>query len=122
MQNSQSILEQQIFDLRNAESNVSVTEILKQTLSVGKEIGLNPDEFADVTSDLKEQKDALNEINDGMKEFVNEKDDEELNKEMEQLMLDDKKAPAKIDNNKVNLPNAHTEEIDENKVFEDLLK
>ena len=122
LQNSQSVLEQQIFDLRNAESNVSVTEILKQTLSVGKEIGLNPDEFAEVTSDLKEQKDALNEINDGMKEFANEKDDEELNKEMEQLMLDDKKAPAKIDNNKVNLPDAHTEEIDENKIFEDLLK
>ena len=111
--NSQNVLEQQIFDLKNAESNASVTEILKQTLSAGKEIGLNPDDFAEVTSDLKEQKDALNEMNLGMKEFVNEKDDEELNEEMEKLMIDDKK---------VDLPNANKETIDENKVFEDLLK
>ena len=98
-QNSQNILEQQIFDLKNAENNVSVTEILKNSLSVGKEIGVNPDEFAEVTQDLKDQKDALEEMNAGMKEFANEKDEEELNEEMEKLMIEEEK--------KVELPNAN---------------
>jgi len=113
-QNSQNILEQQIFDLKNAENNVSVTEILKNSLSVGKEIGVNPDEFAEVTQDLKDQKDALEEMNAGMKEFANEKDEEELNEEMEKLMIEEEK--------KVELPNANKEKIDENKIFEDLVK
>ena len=113
LHNSQNVLEQQIFDLKNAESNASVTEILKQTLTAGKEIGLNPDDFADVASDLKEQKDALDEMNSGMKEFINEQDDEELNKEMEKLMIDDKK---------IDLPDANKDAIDENKVFENLVK
>ena len=113
-QNSQNILEQQIFDLKNAENNVSVTEILKNSLSVGKEIGVNPDEFAEVTQDLKDQKDALEEMNAGMKEFGNEKDEEELNEEMEKLMIEEEK--------KVELPNANKEKIDENKIFEDLVK
>ena len=113
-QNSQNILEQQIFDLKNAENNVSVTEILKNSLSVGKEIGVNPDEFAEVTQDLKDQKDALEEMNSGMKEYTNEKDEEELNEEMEKLMIEEEK--------KVELPNANKEKIDENKIFEDLVK
>ena len=113
-QNSQNVLEQQIFDLKNAENNVSVTDILKQTLSVGKEIGVNPDEFAEVTQDLRDQKDALEEMNTGMKEFVNEKEEEELNEEIEKLMIEEEK--------KVELPSANKEKIDENKIFEELVK
>ena len=111
-QNSQTVLEKQIFDLRNAESNVSITNVLKQCLEAEKSIGLNPDEFAEVTSDLKEHKDNLDEINNGMTEFVDEKENEELNKEMANLEVEIQK--------NIDLPNANNEVIDENKIFEDL--
>lgn len=111
-QNSQSVLEKQIFDLRNTESNVSITNVLKQCLEAEKNIGLNPDEFAEVTSDLKEHKDNLDEVNKGMDEFVDEKDNEDLNNEMANLEIEIKK--------EVNLPKANKEEIDENKLFEEL--
>ena len=111
-QNSQTVLEKQIFDLRNAESNVSITNVLKQCLEAEKSIGLNPDEFAEVTSDLKEHKDNIDEINNGMTEFVDEKENEELNKEMANLEIEIKK--------NIDLPNANNEDIDENKIFEDL--
>lgn len=111
-QNSLTVLENQIFDLRNTESNVSITNVLKQCLEAEKSIGLNPDEFAEVTSDLKEHKDNLDEINSGMNEFVDEKENEELNKEMANLEIE-----AKED---LSLPNAIKEDKDENKIFEEL--
>ena len=112
-QNTQTVLEQQLFDLKNAESNASVTEVLKQCLEAEKQIGLNPDDFAEVADDLKDAKQSLNEINEGMKDFVDEKEEDELNKEMEKLMIDDKK---------IDLPDANKDAIDENKVFENLVK
>lgn len=111
-QNSLTVLENQIFDLRNTESNVSITNVLKQCLEAEKSIGLNPDEFAEVTSDLKEHKDNLDEINSGMNEFVDEKENEELNKEIANLEIE-----AKED---LSLPNAIKEDKDENKIFEEL--
>lgn len=112
-QNTQNVLEQQIFDLKNAESNANVTDVLKQCLEAGKEINVNPDEFADVASDLKDAKESLNEINAGISEFVDEKEENELNEEMEKLELESK-------NEKDDLPNAVKENIDENKIFENL--
>ena len=111
-QNSLTVLENQIFDLRNTESNVSITNVLKQCLEAEKSIGLNPDEFAEVTSDLKEHKENLDEINTGMNEFVDEKENEELNNEMANLEIEVKK--------KIDLPKANNEAIDENKIFEEL--
>ena len=112
-QNSLTVLENQIFDLRNTESNVSITNVLKQCLEAEKSIGLNPDDFAEVTSDLKEHKDNLDEMNNGMNEFVDEKEDEELNKEMANLEIECK-------GDDISLPNAIKENIDENKIFEEL--
>ena len=111
-QNSLTVLENQIFDLRNTESNVSITNVLKQCLEAEKSIGLNPDEFAEVTSDLKEHKDNLNEINTGMNEFVDEKENEDINNEMANLEIEVKEG--------IDLPNANNEKIDENKLFEEL--
>ena len=111
-QNSLTVLENQIFELRNTESNVSITNVLKQCLEAEKSIGLNPDEFAEVTSDLKEHKDNLDEINSAMNEFVDEKENEELNKEMANLEIEAKKD--------FSLPNAIKEDNDENKIFEEL--
>ena len=115
-QNTQNVLEDQIFALKNAQNNASVTEILKQCLDAGKEIKMNADEFAEVTEDLKEQKENLNEINTGMSQFMEDNEDD-LNKEMEKLELENKKENEKDD---INLPNANKEEIDENKMFEEL--
>ena len=114
-QNTQNVLEQQIFDLKNAESNANVTDVLKQCLEAGKQIAVNADEFADIANDLKDAKESLNEINMGMSEFIDEKEEDELNKEMEKLEIENK-------NKKVDFPNPNKEIIDENKEFEDLLK
>jgi hypothetical protein len=114
-QNTQNVLEQQIFDLKNAESNANVTDVLKQCLEAGKQIAVNADEFADVANDLKDAKESLNEINMGMSEFIDEKEEDELNKEMEKLEIENK-------DEKVDFPNPNREIIDENKEFEDLLK
>lgn len=115
-QNTQNVLEQQIFDLKNAESNASVTDVLKQCLEAEKQIGMNPDDFAEVADDLKDAKQSLNEVNAGMREFIDENEEDELNKEMEKLMLDGKKEKE------LEFPNPNKETIDENKEFEDLLK
>ena len=118
-QNTQNVLEDQIFALKNAQNNASVTEILKQCLDAGKEIKMNADEFAEVTEDLKEQKDNLNEINIGMSEFITDNEDE-LNNEMAQLEIENKNENEKKE--EIKFPNANNEIIDENKIFEDLVK
>ena len=85
-QNTFSILEKQIFDLKNAESNANFTEILKQAVEVGKQYNANIDEFAEITDDIKERKDVMDEIQSGIKDLnlMNE-NDEDINKELEEL-------------------------------------
>ena len=85
-QNTFSILEKQIFDLKNAESNANFTEVLKQAVEVGKQYNANIDEFAEITDDIKERKDVMDEIQSGIKDLnlMNE-NDEDINKELEEL-------------------------------------
>ncbi len=85
-QNTYSILEKQIFDLKNAESNANFTEVLKQAVEVGKQYNANIDEFAEITDDIKERKDVMDEIQSGIKDLnlMNE-NDEDINKELEEL-------------------------------------
>jgi len=85
-QNTLSILEKQIFDLKNAESNANFTEVLKQSVEVGKQYNANIDEFAEITDDIKERKDVMDEIQSGIKDLnlMNE-NDEDINKELEEL-------------------------------------
>ena len=85
-QNTLSILEKQIFDLKNAESNANFTEVLKQAVEVGKQYNANVDEFAEITDDIKERKDVMDEIQSGIKDLnlMNE-NDEDINKELEEL-------------------------------------
>ena len=115
-QNTQNVLEQQIMDLKSAESNASVTDVLKQCLEAEKQIGMNLDDFAEVADDLKDAKQSLNEVNSGMREFIDENEEDELNKEMGKLMIDNK------NEKELEFPNPNKENIDENKEFEDLLK
>ena len=51
-----------------------------------------------------------------MKDFIDEKEEGELNKEMEKLMIDNQKEKE------LEFPNPNKEIIDENKDFEELLK
>jgi len=85
-QNTYSILEKQIFDLKNAESNANFTEVLKQSVEVGKQYNANIDEFAEIADDIKERKDVMDEIQSGIKDLnlMNE-NDEDINKELEEL-------------------------------------
>ena len=85
-QNTLSILEKQIIDLKNAESNANFTEVLKQAVEVGKQYNANIDEFAEITDDIKERKDVMDEIQSGIKDLnlMNE-NDEDINKELEEL-------------------------------------
>ena len=85
-QNTLSILEKQIIDLKNAERNANFTEVLKQAVEVGKQYNANIDEFAEITDDIKERKDVMDEIQSGIKDLnlMNE-NDEDINKELEEL-------------------------------------
>ena len=75
-----------IFDLKNAESNANFTEVLKQAVEVGKQYNANIDEFAEITDDIKERRDVMDEIQSGIKDLnlMNE-NDEDINKELEEL-------------------------------------
>ena len=71
-------------DIKNAESNVKATEILKECNNILKKIGADRDEFMEVSEDIKERKFMQNEINNEFKEFA-EENDEELDEEINQL-------------------------------------
>ena len=116
--NTQNILEDQIFNLKNSENNTSVAEILKKCLEVEKNIGMNPDDFADTMNDLKDVKESINEMNEEMKGYVDEKDEDELNEEMKKLILEEKNENDK----NLNFPNPNKENIDDDKELNDLLK
>ena len=115
-QNTLSVLEKQIFDLKNAESNANFTEVLKQAVEVGKQYNANADEFAEIADDMKERKDALNEIQSGIKDLnlMNVESDEDIDKELEELQKD---IDEKIDDIKEEeFPSANKEEIAEEKI------
>lgn len=82
--NTYVTLIQQMMDIKNAESNVKATEILKDCNNILKKIGADRDEFMEVSEDLKERKSFQNEINNEFKEFVGD-DDEELDEEIKKL-------------------------------------
>ena len=121
-QNTLNILEKQIFDIKNAESNANFTEILKKTVEVGKQYGANIDEFADVTEDLKEQKEAINEIENNIKDLnlMNVENDEELDKELKEL---EESTNEKIEIKKEEeFPSANNEDIIDDKELLELEK
>ena len=121
-QNTLNILEKQIFDIKNAESNANFTDILKKTLEVGKEVRGNVDDFVDVTEDIKEQKEALEEIQNNIKDLnlMANEDDEDINKELEELEKgqDDNIKDKKEDD----FPFANDEDIKENKIIIEEMK
>ena len=82
--NTHITLINQMMDIKNAESNVKATEILKTCNNLYNKIGADRDEFLEITDDLKEKKELENEISNGLKEFA-DNDDEEIDEELKQL-------------------------------------
>ena len=123
-QNTLSILEKQIFDIKNAESNANFTEILKKTVEIGKQYGANIDEFADVTEDLKQQKDDLNEIENNIKDLnlMSVGDDEDLDKELKELEESANKKENEKQKEEEEFPSANNDEIIDDKILEELEK
>ena len=121
-QNTLSILDKQIIDLKNVESSANFAEILKDTVEVGKEIKVNIDDLHDVMEDISERKDAVEEIRSGIKDLslINEKDDEEIDKELEELENENKKEEQQVKEEEFPFPNDDV--IEEDKIIENLAK
>ena len=87
--NTHITLINQMMDIKNAESNVKATEILKTCNNLYNKIGADKDEFMEISEDLKEKKELENEIINGLKEFA-DNNDEELDEELKQLEEENK--------------------------------
>ena len=114
-QNTLSILDKQIIDLKNVESNANFAEILKSTVEVGKQIKVDVDDLHEVMDDITERKDAVEEIRNGIKEMNlnNEEDDEDIMKELEELENENKKK-KNIKKQKKEVKDANEDEWDTN--------
>ena len=102
--NTHTTLINQMMEIKNAENNVKVTEILKSCNNLFQKIGADRDEFIEISEDLKEQKNFQNEISNGLKEFAD--DDEELDEELNNLEKENKKEELNLE-----LPNASNQPI-----------
>lgn len=86
LNNTLSILEKQIFDIRNMEDNASIANALKVVAQVGKEYEGFSEDFNDVTNELKNQKGLNDEIKNELKEIAGDNGSEEIDNELNQLM------------------------------------
>ena len=76
---------QQIIDIKNAEGEKNLTEILKTTNQVYKNIGMDNDKFIEVSEDIKDLNMAKEEMYEGINNLVNEGDDADIEDELKQL-------------------------------------
>ena len=90
---------QQIIDIKNAEGEKNLTEILKTTNQVYKNIGMDNDKFIEVSEDLKDLNMAKEEMYEGINNLVNEGDDADIENELKQL-------EAENENENLEFPNA----------------
>ena len=90
---------QQIIDIKNAEGEKNLTEILKTTNQVYKNIGMDNDKFIEVSEDLKDLNMAKEEMYEGINNLVNEGYDADIENELKQL-------EAENENENLEFPNA----------------
>lgn len=76
---------QQIIDIKNAQSEKNLTEILKSTNQIYKNMGIDANKFAEVSEDWKELNAAKEEIYENFKEYGNEEDDMEVEEELKKI-------------------------------------
>jgi hypothetical protein len=92
-------LVQQIIDIKNAEGEKKLTEILKQSNQVYKSIGFDADKFIEVSEDLKDLNFAKDEMYEGIKGLVNEEDNDEIENELKQMEIENNQEQKKEKNN-----------------------
>ena len=90
---------QQIIDIKNAEGEKNLTEILKATNQVYKNIGMDNDKFIEVSEDIKDLNMAKEEMYEGINNLVNEGDDADIEDEL-------KKLEAENQNENIEFPSA----------------
>ena len=88
-------LVQQIIDIKNAEGEKNLTEILKSSNQVYKSIGMDADKFVEISEDLKDLNVAKEEMYDGIKGLVNEGDNDDIDDEIKQLELENQQEDQK---------------------------
>ena len=76
---------QQIIDIKNAESEKNLTQILKTSNQIYKNVGLDADKFAEVTEDWKELNNAKEEMYENFKDFGSGENDEDIEEELKKL-------------------------------------
>ena len=81
-------LVQQIIDIKNAEGEKKLTEILKQSNNVYKNIGMDNDKFFEVSEDIKDLKSAKDEMYENVKSLVNEEDNDDIENELKMLEME----------------------------------
>jgi hypothetical protein len=84
--NQQTTIETQLNELNSMEDNINNLNILQDAIEVGKQIGIKPEDFDGVAVDFKEQSDNYNDINDMIKEMGSNINEEDINKELNDLM------------------------------------
>ena len=89
--NTYMIIIQNMLDIKNAENNVNITEILKSCNNLFDKIGLDRNEFLDVSEEIKEKKDIQNEMSNCLKQFADD-DDENLDEELKKLEKENSKS------------------------------
>ena len=101
---------QQIIDIKNAEGEKNLTEILKSTNQIYKNIGLDNDKFIEVSEDLKDLNLAKEEMYEGINNLVNEGDNDDIENELKQLESEDQKENIEFPNAPDILINPFSEE------------
>ena len=76
---------QQIIDLKNAEGEKNLTEILKQSNQIYKNIGLDNDKFIEVSEDIKDLNAAKDEMFESIRGLANEDDNYDIENELKEL-------------------------------------
>jgi len=84
--NQQTTIETQLNELNSMEDNINNLNILQNAIEVGKQIGIKPEDFDGVAVDFKEQTENYNDINDMIKEMGSNFNEEDINKELNELI------------------------------------
>ena len=111
----QTTLEQTLFDLKSVETNVQIKDIMQNYISATKDIIVSPEAFDKATEDLREHISDQQDIKDMFKEF-GKGDEEEIDKELNQLIQDNDKEAFigeldKTKTEKIDLPSVDVSKI-----------
>ena len=102
-ENIHSTLIQQIIDVKNAEGEKTLTDILKQANQVYKNMGVDNDKFFEVSEDIKDLNSAKDEMYENIKGLVNEEDNEDIENELKKLEKENEQQKKEIPQKQENI-------------------